>query len=95
MAIDTDALQKLLCERLCEEVHMTKRPDGAMMLRTHFEFLDRDRFPIHVLELGGRWIAPFRPGPYAHAHQLRSRHRFVPGRHPWPAHRANHGRDRP
>ena len=52
MALNTDALQKLLCERLCEEVHITKRPDGAVMLRTHFEFPDGDRFPIHVSELG-------------------------------------------
>ena len=52
MALDTDALQKLLCERLCEEVHITKRPDGAVMLRTHFEFPDGDRFPIHISELG-------------------------------------------
>ncbi len=52
MALDTDALQKLLCERLCEEVYMIKRPDGAVMLRTHFEFPDGDRFPIHVSELG-------------------------------------------
>ena len=52
MALDTAALQRLLCDRLCEEVHMTKRPDGAVMLRTHFEFPDGDRFPIHVSELG-------------------------------------------
>ena len=52
MALDTASLQKLLCDRLCEEVHMTKRPDGAVMLRTHFEFPDGDRFPIHVSELG-------------------------------------------
>ena len=52
MALDTDTLQRVLCERLCEEVHITKRPDGAIMLRTHFEFPDGDRFPIHVSELG-------------------------------------------
>ena len=52
MAIDTAVLQRLLCERLCEEVHIAKRPDGAMMLRTHFEFPDGDRLPIHVSELG-------------------------------------------
>ena len=52
MALDTDALQRLLCERLCEDVHLTKRPDGTVMLRTHFEFPDGDRFPIHVSELG-------------------------------------------
>ena len=52
MALDLDALQRLLCEQLCEEVHMTKRPDGAVMLRTHFEFPDGDSFPIHVSELG-------------------------------------------
>ena len=53
MALDTNALQRVLCERLCEEVHITKRPDGAVMLHTHFEFPDGDRFPIHVSELGG------------------------------------------
>ena len=28
------------------------RPDGALMLRTHFEFPDGDRFPIHLSETG-------------------------------------------
>ncbi len=52
MNLDTDALQRLLCERLCEDVQFTKRPDGSLMLRTHFEFPDGDRFPIHVSEAG-------------------------------------------
>ena len=52
MALDADALQRLLCERLCAEVRLTRRPDGALMLRTHFEFPDGDRFPIHVSETG-------------------------------------------
>ena len=50
MTLDTDALRTLLCERLCEEVRVDQRPDGALMLRTHFEFPDGDRFPIHVSE---------------------------------------------
>ena len=45
-----DALRTLLCERLCEEVRVEERPDGALMLRTHFAFPDGDRFPIHVSE---------------------------------------------
>ena len=52
MALDEDALQRRLCERLCLEVRLTKRPDGALLLRTHFEFPDGDRFPIHVSETG-------------------------------------------
>ena len=52
MALDEDALQRRLCERLCSEVRLTKRPDGALLLRTHFEFPDGDRFPIHVSETG-------------------------------------------
>jgi len=51
MTLDTSALRKLLCERLCEDVRLTERPDGALMLSTHFEFPDGDRFPIHVSEL--------------------------------------------
>ena len=50
MNLDTGALQRLLCERLCEDVQFAERPDGALMLRTHFEFPDGDRFPIHVSE---------------------------------------------
>ena len=50
MTLDTDALRTLLCERLCEEVRVDQRPDGVLMLRTHFEFPDGDRFPIHVSE---------------------------------------------
>ena len=50
MTLDTDALRTLLCERLCEEVRVDQRPDGALMLRTHFAFPDGDRLPIHVSE---------------------------------------------
>ncbi len=50
MAINLDALQDLLCERLCEDVRVDTRPDGALMLRTHFEFPDGDRYPIHLSE---------------------------------------------
>ena len=52
MALDTDTLQRHLCERLCADVQVTTRPDGAVMLRTHFEFPDGDQFPIHVSEIG-------------------------------------------
>ena len=50
MAIDADALGNLLRERLCEEVRVEQRPDGALMLRTHFAFPDGDRYPIHLSE---------------------------------------------
>ena len=50
MTIDPDALRNLLCERLCEDVRVDARPDGALMLRTHFEFPDGDRYPIHLSE---------------------------------------------
>ena len=48
MTIDLDALRKLLCERLCEEVRVERRPNGALMLRTRFRFPDGDSFPIHL-----------------------------------------------
>lgn len=48
MTLDASALESLLCERLSEEVRLVKRPDGALMLRTGFEFPDGDRFPIQV-----------------------------------------------
>ena len=50
MTLNTDALRKLLCERLCADVGVERRPDGALMLRTHFEFPDGDRYPIHLSE---------------------------------------------
>ena len=50
MTINADALQNLLCERLCEDVRVDARPDGALMVRTHFEFPDGDRYPIHLSE---------------------------------------------
>ena len=50
--IDLDALRKLLCERLCEDVGVEERPDGALMLHTRFEFPDGDRYPIHLTEAG-------------------------------------------
>ena len=50
--IDLGALQKLLCERLCEVVGVEKRPDGALVLRTRFEFPDGDRYSIHLAEAG-------------------------------------------
>lgn len=52
MTLDSAALERLLCERLCEEVKLVTRPDGSLMLRTGFEFPDGDRFPIHVQPIG-------------------------------------------
>ncbi len=50
MTLDVDALRSLLCERLCQDVRIDRRPDGALMLQTHFEFPDGDRYPIHLSE---------------------------------------------
>jgi len=50
MTIHTDTLRKLLCDRLCEDVRVEPRPDGALMLRTHFTFPDGDSYPIHLSE---------------------------------------------
>lgn len=50
MSLERERLEKQLCERLCEEVRLSVRPDGAFMLRTRFEFPDGDRFPLHVSE---------------------------------------------
>ncbi len=52
MSIQVNALQDRLCASLCEEVRVTERSDGALMLRTRFEFPDGDRYPIRVLECG-------------------------------------------
>ena len=51
MKLPIDALNKLLRERLCEEVAVERRPDGALMVRTPFEFPDGDRYPIHLSEV--------------------------------------------
>ena len=50
MTIDENALRDLLCERLCQDVGIERRPDGALMLRTQFRFPDGDGFPIHLSE---------------------------------------------
>lgn len=48
MTLALDKLWKLLCERLCEDVRIERRPDGAVMLHTHFRFPDGDHYPIHL-----------------------------------------------
>ena len=50
MMIDTTALRELLCARLCEDVGVSERPDGGLMLRTHFTFPDGDGYPFHLAE---------------------------------------------
>lgn len=50
MPLETTRLQQLLCENLCKEVRIVRRPGGKLMLRTGFQFPDGDRFPIHVSE---------------------------------------------
>ena len=52
MTLDARALQYRLCERLCEDVRVERRPDGALMLLTRFQFPDGDRFPIRLSEAG-------------------------------------------
>ena len=53
MTIDAQALRDLLCQRLCQDVGIDRRPDGALMLRTQFRFPDGDGFPIHLSEAPG------------------------------------------
>ena len=48
MSLDVGALRDLLCARRCEDVQIDERPDGALMLRTHFRFPDGDGFPFHL-----------------------------------------------
>ena len=50
MTLNADALRNLLCERLCEDVGVDARPDGELMLRTHFTFPDGDGYPFHLSE---------------------------------------------
>ena len=56
MTIDVEALRNLLCQRLCEDVSVERRPDGDLMLHTHFRFPDGDGFPIHVSSAPGGGI---------------------------------------
>ena len=44
MTINAEALQQILPQ----DVVVDQRPDGALMLRTHFRFPDGDGFPIHL-----------------------------------------------
>ena len=48
MKLDVHSLQRLLCDRLCAEVGVEKRPDDTLMLRTHFRFPDGDGYPIYL-----------------------------------------------
>lgn len=50
MTLDAEALKALLCERLCQDIGVDTRPDGAMMLRTHFTFPDGDGYPFRLSE---------------------------------------------
>lgn len=50
MLLNTEALRTLLCQRLCEDVQVQERPDGALMLRSNFQFPDGDRYPIHLCQ---------------------------------------------
>ncbi len=48
--IDAAALKNLLCARLCQDIGVVERPDGELMLRTHFTFPDGDGYPFHLAE---------------------------------------------
>ena len=48
--IALEALRTLLCERLCDDVGVEKRPDGALLLQTRFQFPDGDRFQMYLTE---------------------------------------------
>ncbi len=50
MTLDVGRLRELLCERLCEDVRVDSRPDGDLVLRTHFAFPDGDGYPLHLSE---------------------------------------------
>ena len=50
MTIDEQALRDLLCERLCQDASVDRRPNGALTLRAQFRFPDGDGFPIHLSE---------------------------------------------
>ena len=55
MNLNPQALQKLLCERLCENVGVEQRADGELMLQSYFQFPDGDHYPIYLskAESGG------------------------------------------
>ena len=50
MTLDAQALRNLLRERLCEDVRVDERPDGELILRTHFAFPDGHGYPFHLAE---------------------------------------------
>ena len=52
MSLDAATLQELLRRRLCEDVRVERRPDGELMLDTHFRFPDGDSFAIYLAESG-------------------------------------------
>lgn len=50
MALDTEILGKMLCERLCAKIRIHKRDDGVYMLESPFTFPDGDHFPIYLTD---------------------------------------------
>ena len=45
---DPDAIQEMLCKKLCQDVRVVRRFDDALMVRTRFRFPDGDSYPIHL-----------------------------------------------
>lgn len=52
MAIDVDGLRKTLREQLCRDIVIDERPNGFLMVRSHFEFADGDQYTMYVSEAG-------------------------------------------
>ena len=87
MTLDTDVLRTLLCE----EVRVEARPDGALMVRTHFAFPDGDRYPFHLSEAEAAGLRLSDRGHTLDAHQLRPRRGRVHGRDAGDDSGAHHG----
>lgn len=45
--LEPNAVQKLLCKKLCQDVQVVRRFD-ALMIRTRFRFPDGDSYPVHL-----------------------------------------------
>jgi len=57
MSLDANALRNLLCRQLCEDVRVSQRADGELMLETQFRFPDGDTFPISLSGCGDGRLA--------------------------------------
>lgn len=46
--LEPNAVQELLCKKLCPDVQVVRRFDDVLMIRTRFRFPDGDSYPIHL-----------------------------------------------